>query len=331
MVTTPSPNATPANLAPMIIDHDALRDTFKQDIIDGLSRRPKATPPKHLYDARGSAIFEDICEAEEYYPTRTEAKIFDDCLDDIADAIGPEAVLIEPGAGSGEKAERFLEALESVTHFVPVEISQDALHESSVRIAQRFPSVQVHPICADFNAPLPLPEDLPEERRVIAFPGSTIGNLETDERAKLFRVFADEAGPGGRMLLGFDLVKPIDVLEAAYDDRAGVTAAFTLNLLTRINRELGTDFDTARFKHRSKWNPDMSRVELHVHALEAQEVEIGGAAISFDKDESIHVESSHKFTLETMSDEVRHAGFELERHWTDDKNWFCVALFRKSS
>lgn len=318
------------NLRETIVHDSALRDTFRSDVLEGLARPRKSIEPKHLYDDRGSEIFERICEVPEYYPTRTETRIFERRIGEIAGAIGAGATLIEPGAGSGEKAERLLGAMEDPRAFVPMEISGAALADAAERVAERYPEIDVLPVRSDFTAFCEAPDETPDDRRVVFFPGSTIGNLEPEVRSQLLRDFRNLAGRGGRLLIGFDLVKDEETLVAAYNDSEGVTAEFNLNLLDRINRELDADFDRARFEHDAPWVEAKRRIEMHLVSLEDQEVTVEGRAFRFRKGERMQTESSHKFAPSSFDAVARSAGFELEERWTDERDWFCVALFRRA-
>lgn len=324
-----SSSATP-NLHPTIVDHQSLHDTFREDVLAGLARDRKAIPAKHLYDARGSELFERICELDEYYPTRTERAIMEESSGEIAEALGPDVVLIEPGAGSGEKAAMLLEQLERPRAFVPIEISLDALETASGRLAEQFPGVAMHPVCADFSHGASVPEDLEGDRRVVYFPGSTIGNLEPADRLDLLSGFARTVGDDGRLLIGFDLEKDESDLRAAYNDRDGVTAAFNTNLLDRINRELDGTIDADAFEHDAPWVEERSRVEMHLKSLVDQTARVCGQEVSFQSGETIHTESSHKFRPGAFEAEAEVAGFELVRNWRDDRGWFQVSLFAAS-
>jgi dimethylhistidine N-methyltransferase len=317
-----------SNRRATIIDETSLRDTFREDVLAGLACGQKAISPKHLYDARGSALFERICEVDDYYPTRTEASIFDESLDAIASRIGSGAVLIEPGAGSGEKAERLLEAMDEPRAFVPVEISSAAVDASADALASRFEETLIAPVCADFTAGLRLPRGLPDGRRIVFFPGSTIGNFDSSVRRELLSAFARAAGRGGLVLIGADLEKGADVLETAYDDSEGVTAAFNLNLLRRINRELEGTFDEEAFEHRAPWVGERSRVEMRLVARRAHVVHVCGERFEFARGEWIHTESSNKFTPARLDAEAAVAGLEPIDAWTGTRAWFRVALYR---
>lgn len=318
------------NLRETLVHESALRDTFRADVLEGLARSPKRIEPKHLYDAKGSEIFERICEADDYYPTRTEAKIFDERLGDIAETIGAGATLIEPGSGSGEKAERLLEAMVDPRAYVPMEISRSALDDSAERIAERFDGVDVLPVCSDFTSFCEAPEGTPADRRVVFFPGSTIGNLEPDVRSQLLRDFAEIAGDEGRLLIGFDLVKDESTLRAAYNDSQGITEAFNLNLLDRMNRELEANFDRSKFEHDAPWVEEKRRIEMHLVSRADQTVRVEGQEFRFADGERMHTESSHKFTPSSFDEAAKEVGFELVEQWTDERDWFCLALFRRA-
>ena len=315
------------NLRPTIVDHESLHDTFREDVLAGLSRERKAISPKHFYDGRGSELFERICELDEYYPTRTELAILNARSQEMASAIGPGVTLIEPGAGSGQKASMLLERLEDPAAFVPIEISLDALEAASERLAHRFPGVTMHPICADFMHAGSIPDSIGEGRRVVYFPGSTIGNLDRPERAGLLSRFGEAVGRGGGLLIGIDLVKDEGVLRAAYDDREGVTAMFNANLLERMNRELAASLDPEGFEHDAPWVRERSRIEMHLVSRRDQEVEVAGRTFTFKAGERLHTESSHKFVPEEFDAEAAEAGFEPVDHWQDERGWFRVSLY----
>jgi dimethylhistidine N-methyltransferase len=307
-------------------------DHFREDLLEGLLHEPKWAPCKYLYDCAGSQIFDRICEVKDYYPTRTERRIFDAHLADMARAIGPRAMVVEPGAGNGDKGILLLEALEDPAAYVPLEISKRHMMEASEHINSVFPDVEVLPVCADFTGEYTLPTPRHAcERTVIYFPGSTIGNFDPAERAALLRSFAEHVrneGPGaGGLLVGFDLVKDPAVIERAYDDSEGVTRAFNLNLLERANRELGADFDVDAFEHRAVWNDGRKRLEMHLESQAEQTVTIGTRRIDFAKGETIHTENSHKFTIDGFATLAAEAGLTLKQSWTDEKGWFAVAWF----
>ncbi|MGP1309397.1 MAG: L-histidine N(alpha)-methyltransferase [Phycisphaerales bacterium] len=320
-----------ANLHPMVINRQELRDTFRSDVLEGLAMPRKRIPPKHLYDARGSELFDEICEVQDYYPTRTERDLLEASSEDIARAIGTDITLVEPGAGSGQKAEDLLATLDAPHAFVPIEISRSALAAAAERIAERFPDVEIFPVCDDFTMIASLPDDIGGANRALFFPGSTIGNLEPAERRELLSHFASCVSKDGLLLIGFDLEKDLDALRRAYNDSDGVTAEFNLNLLDRINRELDGDFDREAFEHDAPWSPERKRVEMHLVSKKDQRVTVAGQTFEFKKGESIHTESSHKFTPESFDAEAATAGFTPVKRWVAPRNWYCVTLYRASA
>lgn len=304
------------------------RQQFLDDVIEGLEHSPKTLPCKYLYDRRGSVLFDQICELDEYYLTRTELAIMEDHVAEMASAIGPECALIEFGSGSSLKTRLLLDALDSLAVYVPIDISRQHLRETAEQMQQRRPELNIQPVCADFTEDFELPEPpAPVRRRVVYFPGSTIGNFGPYDASVLLERFAKLAGPGGALLIGVDLAKSPDVLVPAYDDAAGVTASFNRNLLVRINRELGADFDLDRFEHRAIFNAEESRMEMHLLSLSDQSVQIGDATFEFTAGETIHTESSHKYSLERFQELASGAGFTLEKVWLDDQKLFSVQLF----
>jgi L-histidine N-alpha-methyltransferase len=301
---------------------------FGEDVVRGLSAPRKTLPPKWLYDRRGSALFELICEQPEYYPTRTELGILEGHADEIAAAIGRDALVFEPGAGSGRKTALLLAALERPSGYVPVDISRDALHAAAESLRRQFPGLPVLPIVEDFTQPVALPlDELGARRRVAFFPGSTIGNFEPHEAVALLRRMARDVGPGGALVIGVDLAKEERTLVRAYDDARGVTAAFNLNLLTRMNRELGGDFRLSAFRHRAIFDPRLSRVEMHLESLEPQLVSVAGERFAFRAGETIHTESAYKWETHAFDALAFIAGWRPERTWTDERAWFAVKLY----
>lgn len=301
------------------------------DVLHGLRQPQKWISPMYLYDTRGSQLFDRICELPEYYPTRTETGILHDNAGDISQAMGPDLMLVEPGSGSGEKARLLLEALESPAAFVPVEISHDHLMLSAHALNEAFPDLEVLPVCADFSRPfeLPVPHH-PVQRTAMFFPGSTIGNFERGDAVDLLKNFCGVVGDGGELLIGVDLRKDPDILVRAYDDAEGVTAAFNLNVLHRLNEELGADFDLDTFQHRAVWNDSESRIEMHLVSTRDQSVTVSGQRVDFTQNEYIHTESSHKFSLESFEELAGEAGFVVDRVWTDTGTLFSVQLLRCS-
>lgn len=324
---TPGPGAAGWTvLTPRVSFHDLQPEvgSFLEDAVTGLSLPRKALNPKYFYDDRGCELFEAICDLPEYYPTRTEIAIMHASASEMARCLGPDCVLIEFGSGSGRKTPLLLAELAPV-RYVPIDIAGTPLRASAAHIGRMFPNLDVAAVCADYTRPLDLPlESGQRARRVIYFPGSTIGNFSLCETRQFLGRARSLAGPGGAMLVGVDLKKDPEVLRAAYDDSRGVTAAFNLNLLARINRELGADFDLSAFRHRAFYNADEGRVEMHLESLARQSVLFGGRSFSFEAEETIHTESSHKYSVEEFHSLARDSGFVPERCWVDPQQLFAV-------
>lgn len=317
----------PADIYEAQLDGEAAR--FAQDVVRGLSREQKATPPKWLYDTRGSALYELICEQPEYYPPRIETALLERHRGALAAAIGPDAIVFEHGAGTARKTALLLGALERPAAYVPIDISRAALRSAAESIAARFPRLPVRPVVADFTTPVPLPvADVRCARRVAFFPGSTIGNFDPPDAVALLRGMARDAGHGGMLVIGIDLPKEEERLVAAYDDARGVTAAFDLNLLARMNREIGGDFRLSGFRHRAVWDSRLSRVEMHLEAREAQVASVAGHRFSFAEGETIHTESAYKWEPRAFDALAAISGWRLETAWTDDRAWFALKLYR---
>jgi dimethylhistidine N-methyltransferase len=297
-------------------------DEFAQAIFEGLSGSPKSLPCRFFYDAQGSLLFEQITELPEYYPTRAEISILEAQASNIAAHTPPGTVLIEFGSGSSRKTEIVLAALQSLAAYVPIDVSGDALAEAKDRLHKKFPSLRVLPVIGDFRAALTLPGDLARRPRLGFFPGSTIGNFKPDEARELLMAMAHSLKNGGRLLIGIDLRKDIERLEAAYDDAAGVTAAFNLNILARANRDLGANFDLEAFAHEAKFNDGESRVEIHLVSKKAQTAEVLGRCFSFEEGEKIHTEYSYKYTVEGFQALAREAGWTPRQVWTDAEGLF---------
>jgi dimethylhistidine N-methyltransferase len=304
---------------------DSTAPTFLSEALAGLTKPRKTLPCKYFYDARGSQLFEEICGLDEYYPTRTELGIMEEHVDGMADAVGPDVRLVELGAGSGRKTRLLLDALDGPAAYLPVEISQAALDGCARRLREAFPDLEVLSVCADYTRKVDLPRpQTAYEGTAAYFPGSTIGNFEPDEARTFLNRVARLVGEGGGLLIGVDLQKERDVLEDAYNDARGVTAAFNLNLLERINRELDGDFDLDAFHHRARWNPDEGRIEMHLVSRRPQQVSLADEAIDFDEGEYITTEYSYKYTQESFEALAQSAGFEAKQVWTDDREWFSV-------
>jgi dimethylhistidine N-methyltransferase len=283
----------------------------------------------YFYDQAGSKLFDRICELEEYYPTRTEIAILNDSVGEICNALGPRVMLVEFGSGSSQKIRLLLDHLEDPAGYVPIDISKGHLMDAAAAIVRDFPGLEVRPVCADFTEPVPLPElEQRAERRIVFFPGSTIGNFEPDEARHLLESVREDCGPGGGLLIGVDLRKDPEILHAAYDDREGVTAAFNLNLLERINRELGADFRLEEFEHVARWDEAAGRVEMHLRARTDQMVRLDEHTWEFEQGETIHTENSHKWSVDGFAALAASAGLSMERVWTDADRMFSVHLYR---
>ncbi len=306
-------------------DHDAAARSDLAEILDGLARPQKTLSPKFFYDQRGSELFDEITEQPEYYPTQTELGILQDNIEAILAAIGVDASLIEFGAGSSYKTRFLLQHAKDLAAYVPVDISEEFLLASAKELAEEFPHLEILPVAADFTREfdLPTPARMPA-RNVVFFPGSTIGNFMPDAALALLKVMRAEAKEGGALLIGVDLKKDKRRLENAYNDAAGITAAFNLNMLTRINREFGADFDVDQFSHRAIYNEALGRIEMHLVSQQAQTVKLGGETFSFEPNEYILSECSHKYTLSEFGDMATRAGFQVSEVWVDNDELFSL-------
>jgi dimethylhistidine N-methyltransferase len=297
------------------------------EVLAGLRWRPRSIPPKFFYDAEGSRLFDAITRTPEYYPTRTELQILRTHAPEIAARVGTGSLLVEPGGGSCAKVRILLEGLRPCA-YVPMDISRDHLRLAAEQVAAEFPWLEVHAACTDFTRAMELPGSVPEGPRVAFFPGSSIGNFDPAEAVDFLAAVAELVGPGGFLLIGVDLKKDRARLDVAYNDAAGVTAAFNRNLLVRINRELGADFDLAAWDHRSFYNEDLGRIEMHLVSGRAQTVRIAGEAFGFEAGETIHTENSYKYAVAELQQLARRAGFKTEAVWTDAESLFSVHLLR---
>ena len=306
--------------AQQIVSDDEL-----DELIDGLRKPEKMISPKYFYDERGSQLFEEITRLPEYYPTETELGIMRDNIDEIVALVGKQASLIEYGSGSSLKTRVLLEHLDDLAAYVPVDISEDHLLESAMQVRGDFPDIDVLPVVADFTQPfqLPSPRVMPI-RNVVYFPGSTIGNFTNEAARELLQVMYQEAGAGGALLIGVDLQKDPAIIEQAYNDSAGVTAEFNLNMLRHLNREFGADFDLDAFTHSAEYNEEEGRIEIRLVSEQDQEFSLGDASFSIEKDEAILTEYSHKYTLEGFAAMAETAGFSVERVWMDAERLFSV-------
>lgn len=299
-------------------------DDFRAAVIEGLARPDRALPCRFLYDARGSALFDAICELPEYYPTRTEMGILRDNAEAIADHMGADTQLVELGSGSSTKVRILLDALELPHSYVPIDISREHLTGAAQAIQDAYPDLRVEAICADFSQDIRLPAHL--ARRLGFYPGSTIGNFTPDEAREFLKLWNRRLGPGAAMLVGVDLRKDASIIEPAYDDAEGVTAQFSLNLLARANRELGANFDLDSYRHQARYDAETGRVAIHLRSLADQTVRIGDEAFFIGADETIHIEDSWKYSLEGFRALAREAGFAPLDYWTDAEKLFSVHL-----
>lgn len=311
------------------VPESAERAAFRADVLAGLSADPKALSPKYFYDEAGSRLFDLICRLPEYYPTRCEMEILKARAGDIAALAGPGASLVEFGSGSSVKVRLLLDALEAPAAYVPIDISGPHMRAAVARLAADYPAVAMTPVEGDFTAPLDLPELGSGGRRLGFFPGSTIGNFMPQAAGAFLANAAAVLGPGAALVVGFDLPKDRAVLEAAYDDRQNVTAAFNLNLLSRINRELGADFDPAAFRHVAVFNAEQSRMEMHLESRKAQAVRIAGHQVPFAAGERLHTENSYKYAAPVFLDMARAAGWRERALWTDARGWFAVCVLER--
>jgi len=297
---------------------------FAADVLEGLAGTPKRLPAKYFYDEAGSRLFERITELPEYYPTRTELRILESSAESIAGLADPGAALIEFGSGSTAKARLLLRHMVSVRAYVPVDISAEFVNGEAARLQADFPALRVLPVAADFTGAFELPAAVKAGPRLGFFPGSTIGNLEPHEVTGFLRRAKRALGQAAAFVVGVDLVKDPEVLYAAYNDSQGVTAQFNRNLLVRINRELGADFDVSAFEHHAFYHRELRRIEMHLASLRRQKVRILGKCFEFRAGETIHTENSYKYTIESFAALARGAGWSIGAVWTDPDRYFSV-------
>lgn len=305
--------------------HHTADPAFRRDILEGLSRSPKATPPIWFYDHRGSELFERITDLPEYYPTRTETALLQNHGADFARAVGPGRAVVEFGAGSTRKTPHLLRAIAPAA-YVPIDISGDFLRASSAKLAAGFPGLPVMPVVGDFNGALSLPGAVDDLPRLGFFPGSTIGNMEPDAAVDLLRSMRRLLEPDAMLLIGMDRIKDSRRLIAAYDDAAGMTAAFNLNLIARINRELDGDMPIDAFVHRAIWNDAQARIEMHLEATHPVDFHVAGHDFQMDAGETIHTESSHKYDVRDARLLLRAGGWNPVREWSDPEELFTLIL-----
>ncbi len=305
---------------------------FLSDALDGLGQPQKTLPCKYFYDEIGSRLFEEICETPEYYVTRTETELLKKVAGEVSEACGPGTQVMEFGSGAGEKIRLLLHALKNPTEYIPIDISSEILMASAVRLREEFPGLRVSPFEMDYTrtadwAQLP---KVGAARRIVFFPGSTLGNFLPGEALAFMHRLHETARPGGALLVGVDLRKSPEVLEAAYNDAEGVTAAFNLHLLERIREELGADVPLDAFVHRALWNETQSRIEMHLLCLREHTWRLGGQSIHFRQGETIHTENSYKYTVEGFQDLARQAGLNPRHVWTDAHAYFSLHLLEAS-
>ncbi|RYX92710.1 MAG: L-histidine N(alpha)-methyltransferase [Comamonadaceae bacterium] len=296
---------------------------FARDMLAALSNHPRGISPKYFYDVQGSALFDRICELPEYYPTRTEIGILESKAAEIAKLMGPQAEIVEFGAGSLRKVRILLDAAEAPSRYVPIDISGEHMTQAAAILKSDYPGLEVEPVVADYTRALTLPAPVGEGRRIGFFPGSTIGNFTPDEAVRFLRMSA-RVLRGGALVLGADLVKQPEILHAAYSDGQGVTAAFNLNLLARANRELEADFDLSKFAHSAFYNAPQRRIEMHLLSLQKQRVTVMGRQFDLEEGETIHTENSNKFTIDSLRALAISAGFTPGPVWTDPRKLFSV-------
>ena len=297
---------------------------FREEVLQGLLKMPKELPSKYFYDEFGSRLFDQICELDEYYLTRTELSIMREQMAEMVSLFGPNCLLIEYGSGSSTKTRRLLDSLQTPAAYVPIDISKEYLLHAVATLAAVYPELEVLPVCADYTSDfeIPLPAR-PVSRRIAYFPGSTIGNFDREPAKRFLRQIA-KVCKGGGLLIGVDLKKDFNILHRAYNDSQGVTAQFNKHMLARINAELDGDFRLEQFGHYAFYNPGESRIEMHLVSLKKQEVRIGDAEISFKLGESIWTESSYKYTLEEFAQLAAITGFSVKQVWTDERQLFSL-------
>jgi dimethylhistidine N-methyltransferase len=326
MMPIVKPHHSGGSVAAVDAEASAARDVFAADVISGLSARHKQLPPKYFYDATGSHLFEEICRTEEYYVTRSETGLLRNVATAVAAGIPEGAALVEFGSGESAKTRLLLDAAPQLSTYVPIDISAAALYEASRRLARDYPHLRVAPVVADFTVPFRLPTAADGRPRIGFFPGSTIGNFDGDVAVRFLRSARQVLGIHAALLVGVDLIKDVSTLTGAYDDSGGVTARFNKNVLTRINRELGGDFDPDAFDHLALWNAALNRMEMHLVSRKDQIVNAAGKTFAFRRGERLHTENSHKFTVAMFTRLAAEAGWSANKIWISDAPQ--VALFR---
>lgn len=308
-------------------DFEPATQDMRSEVMAGLQATPKQLSPKYFYDAKGSALFEAITDLPEYYLTRTEMALFDAHLPEISTALGDEVCLIEYGSGSSKKIRKLLTSI-APTAYVPIDISQEHLLENARALHADFPALDVFPICADITQPFQLPAATESMLRVGFYPGSSIGNFVPAQARSFLTLIRETVGHGGALIIGVDRKKDSAMLERAYDDAAGVTAAFNLNALTHLNERLNANFDVQQFAHEARYNEDEGCVQMFLRSLVTQQVDIDGQFISFAENERLHTENSYKYDVAGFTQLAQTAGFEVERTWSDADALFTLYLLR---
>jgi len=300
-----------------------------EDVVDGLDRTQKTLPCKYFYDERGSQLFDEICELEEYYPTRTESRILHDHIAEISARLGDDCRMVEYGSGSSTKTRILLSGVPGLKVYVPVDISREHLNATARILSHDYPGIDITPVCADYTQPFSLPRPTrPIAGTAVFFPGSTIGNFDPNEAEEFLANIARVAGPSGGLLIGVDLKKDHGILHAAYNDASGVTAAFNRNVLVHINDVLSADFNVDAFDHHAFYNEELGRIEMHLRSLADQSVNVGPRRFHFARGETIHTECSYKYSLPQFAALAGRAGFEVEQVWTDEQSLFSVQWLR---
>jgi len=315
----------PGNRKNRIYDFQPKQEHFREKVLKGLQKSPKELPTEYLYDERGSYLYERICSLDEYYIPRIEAAIMENHIDEIVALLGPNCLLIEYGCGSCTKTLILLDNMPDLAAYVPIDISKEQLERVVDELGQTYPALDILPVCADYtdSFEMPVPKR-PSDRTVFYFPGSSIGNFDPPSAMQFMEHIAAVCGKGGALLIGVDLEKDPTVLHRAYNDREGVTAAFNLNLLERINRELNADFQLEQFRHCAFYNQEKGRVEMHLQSKIEQVVHLDNVSIPFAEGESIWTESSYKYSLDNFEQLATDAGFCVAKVWTDEHQWFNV-------
>lgn len=315
-----------------LYDYEPEQDTFREEVLQGLRQPRKELPSKYFYDGVGSDLFDQICDLDEYYPTRTELGILRENIHEIVALLGPDCLLIEYGSGSSAKTRQLLAAMPDLAAYVPIDIAKEYLLHAVASLAVAYPGLEVLPVCADYTSDFALPQPSRQARRRIGFfPGSTIGNFDPEPAKAFLSQIARACNEGGGLLIGVDLKKDFNILHRAYNDSQGVTAQFNKHLLARINQDLDGTFQLQHFGHYAFYNPGESRIEMHLVSLKNQCAQVGEVEITFKLGESIWTESSYKYTLEEFAKLAATAGFTVERVWTDARQLFSVQYLKRDS